>query len=290
MSACVAPRHPKTMLVVLALSLLTLSAGARSPSATSVAEVWPQPVSFTQGTTQLTLTPGSFKIACGTSVCPAPLPAAFTRYLSLIFIGSASGKGLHANSTAGVNLPGVNVNVVADAPLALHVDESYTLTVRVRRGTAGCSMGVCACACVGGWRRARALWGRLNPRLAVEWLRPNLHCVPSPFPRSQVPSDGSLAVITARTQWGAIHALESFSQLVQWSPRTAPTYAINFAPIAITDAPRFPWRGALIDSSRHYLSVSTILRTLGACGRSRCVQLEPGVFAFLLSVWVVLCV
>lgn len=174
MSACVAPRHPKTMLVVLALSLLTLSAGARSPSATSVAEVWPQPVSFTQGTTQLTLTPGSFKIACGTSVCPAPLPAAFTRYLSLIFIGSASGKGLHANSTAGVNLPGVNVNVVADAPLALHVDESYTLTVRVRRGTAGCSMGVCACACVGGWRRARALWGRLNPRLAASQfaLRP----------------------------------------------------------------------------------------------------------------------
>ncbi len=79
-----------------------------------------------------------------------------------------------------------------------------------------------------------------------------------------MPSNGGRALITAPNQWGALHGLESFSQLVTWAPRGPVEYFIPNTPISIEDAPRFKWRGALIDSSRHYLSVATILRTIDA--------------------------
>ena len=36
------------------------------------------------------------------------------------------------------------------------------------------------------------------------------------------------------------------------------SYTIDNAPINIDDGPRFPWRGVLIDSARHFLTVSAI--------------------------------
>lgn len=66
-------------------------------------------------------------------------------------------------------------------------------------------------------------------------------------------------MITAANQWGALHALESFSQLVTWVPGGSPEYSITNASIQITDAPRFRWRGMLIDTSRHYLALETVL-------------------------------
>ncbi len=81
-----------------------------------------------------------------------------------------------------------------------------------------------------------------------------------------VPSGGR-AVITADTQWGALRALETFSQLITWSSdaRTgAPSYAIPSTPISVDDFPRFPWRGVLIDSSRHFLTVAAIHTVLDA--------------------------
>lgn len=73
------------------------------------------------------------------------------------------------------------------------------------------------------------------------------------------------ATLSANTQWGALRGLETFSQLVDWLPgNTSSPYQVQNAPIAIQDAPRFQWRGMLIDSSRHYLHVSSILRQLDA--------------------------
>ncbi|KAK2505100.1 hypothetical protein MC885_004392 [Smutsia gigantea] len=54
--------------------------------------------------------------------------------------------------------------------------------------------------------------------------------------------------------------LETFSQLIYQDPYG--TFTINES--NITDSPRFPHRGILIDTGRHFLSVKTILKTLDA--------------------------
>lgn len=68
-------------------------------------------------------------------------------------------------------------------------------------------------------------------------------------------------MLTANTVFGALKGLETFSQLVECS---STQYFIRDGPIQISDAPRFPWRGLLIDTSRHYLPVQTILNTIAA--------------------------
>ena len=79
-----------------------------------------------------------------------------------------------------------------------------------------------------------------------------------------VPAAGGLAQAQAETQWGALRALESFAQLVQWVPGPSgpaaggDSYIIS-APVTIADSPRYPWRGMLVDTSRHFLPVETLL-------------------------------
>jgi len=79
---------------------------------------------------------------------------------------------------------------------------------------------------------------------------------------------GSVGNITAPTIWGAIRALETFSQVVDFNI-AAGTYAVTTLPVQIQDNPRFEWRGLLIDTARHYLPVSTILRTIDALSYSK---------------------
>jgi len=71
-----------------------------------------------------------------------------------------------------------------------------------------------------------------------------------------------LSLLTAETIWGALRGLETFSQLVTYDETHG--YQIQYAPWGITDFPRFPHRGLLIDTSRNYLSVSVILKTIDA--------------------------
>jgi hexosaminidase len=66
----------------------------------------------------------------------------------------------------------------------------------------------------------------------------------------------SEAGLKAATFVGALRGLETFSALV--SQGSVPPF------FAVADAPRFPHRGLLIDSSRHFLSVSKILRVVDA--------------------------
>lgn len=70
--------------------------------------------------------------------------------------------------------------------------------------------------------------------------------------------------IEAPTVFGALHAMESLVQLLDLFGVDPTTRRISFAPVLVTDAPRFSYRGLLIDSSRHFLPVSQILHTIDA--------------------------
>jgi hexosaminidase len=67
------------------------------------------------------------------------------------------------------------------------------------------------------------------------------------------------AQLSAPSTLGVMRGLQTFLQLVQVSPQ-------GFAVPAITidDRPRFPWRGLMIDSSRHFMPVDVIKRNLDA--------------------------
>jgi hexosaminidase len=65
------------------------------------------------------------------------------------------------------------------------------------------------------------------------------------------------AKLTAPTPLGTMHGLQTFLQLVGISPD-------GFAAPAVTiqDQPRFPWRGLMLDSARHFIPLDIIRRNL----------------------------
>jgi hexosaminidase len=67
------------------------------------------------------------------------------------------------------------------------------------------------------------------------------------------------AKLTAPTALGVQYGLQTFLQLVQITPS-------GFAAPAVTikDQPRFPWRGTLIDVSRHFIPIDVLKRNLDA--------------------------
>jgi hexosaminidase len=67
----------------------------------------------------------------------------------------------------------------------------------------------------------------------------------------------SSATLNAPTPLGAMHGLQTFLQLVEITP-------VGFAVPAVTinDQPRFPWRGLMIDVSRHFIPVDVLKRNL----------------------------
>jgi len=71
--------------------------------------------------------------------------------------------------------------------------------------------------------------------------------------------DATHATLSAKTDIGALRGMETLLQLVAVS---GSGYAIPAT--HIEDAPRFPWRGLMIDSGRHFMPVPVILRTLDA--------------------------
>jgi hexosaminidase len=65
------------------------------------------------------------------------------------------------------------------------------------------------------------------------------------------------ATLTAPTDLGALHGLQTFLQLVSVSPDGFVAPAVS-----IKDTPRFPWRGLLIDSGRHFIPVEVLRRNI----------------------------
>lgn len=67
------------------------------------------------------------------------------------------------------------------------------------------------------------------------------------------------AKLSAATTVGAMRGLETFLQLLEGDRR-----GFYFPAVTIADAPRFPWRGLLIDVARHYQPVEVLKRNLDA--------------------------
>jgi len=76
-------------------------------------------------------------------------------------------------------------------------------------------------------------------------------------------SNQTEATIEAKSVWGALRGLQTFSQLVEWD-RVTNVYKVLGVDTQIYDFPRFLWRGLLLDTSRHFVPVNTILRQLDA--------------------------
>lgn len=72
-----------------------------------------------------------------------------------------------------------------------------------------------------------------------------------------------VAVLSAKTVWGALHGLETFSQLVRRGNAAHPKLFIPHS-VLVNDAPNFPHRGISLDTSRNFYPVDAILRTLQA--------------------------
>ncbi|NP_001170188.1 beta-hexosaminidase 3 isoform X1 [Zea mays] len=85
-----------------------------------------------------------------------------------------------------------------------------------------------------------------------------------------VPTTGDplYAQIQAQTVFGALQALQTFGQLCYFD-FTSRLIELNSAPWIITDRPRFPYRGLLIDTARHYLPVKTIKGVIDAMAYSK---------------------
>ena len=75
-----------------------------------------------------------------------------------------------------------------------------------------------------------------------------------------------------------LRGLETFAQAVELVPGTShgffktatPAYLLGlWPPAVVSDKPRTAWRGLLIDTSRHFLSLDTIMKTIDAMAMAK---------------------
>ena len=124
--------------------------------------------------------------------------------------------------------------------------------------------------------RGTAIWlGTDSPRLLAEFNRLqtqlpalSIDCA-APAPahpqlgdeesyRLEVDAQG-LVRLDAPTEWGVLRGLATLVQLGRPGAQE-----IELPIVIIDDAPRFPWRGLMIDVARHFMSIATLHRTLEA--------------------------
>jgi len=67
------------------------------------------------------------------------------------------------------------------------------------------------------------------------------------------------ARLAAPTPYGVLRGVETFLQLVEAGPS-----GFQVPAVSIEDQPRFPWRGLLIDTGRHFMPVEVLRRNLDA--------------------------
>ncbi|WP_368543574.1 beta-N-acetylhexosaminidase [Enterobacter soli] len=84
---------------------------------------------------------------------------------------------------------------------------------------------------------------------------------PQPLPHSDesyaLTVDARGIAIAANTRFGALRGMETLLQLIQNGPENTSVPWVN-----IQDSPRFPWRGLLLDSARHFVPLEDIKRQI----------------------------
>ena len=114
-----------------------------------------------------------------------------------------------------------------------------------------------------------------TPTKPVDQLRVvvDVEAKPDEYPYLGMDESYTLAIaspvseLRANTTWGAIRGLETFSQLIQMN--RALVIRGGGKGFTITDAPKFPWRGLMIDPARHFIPVDDILRTIDAMAQNK---------------------
>src|ERR1035437_6038129 len=71
--------------------------------------------------------------------------------------------------------------------------------------------------------------------------------------------DAAGAKLEAPTPLGAMHGLQTLLQLAEWGPK-----GWDIPAVAVQDTPRFPWRGLMIDVSRHFMPLDQLERQMDA--------------------------
>ena len=100
---------------------------------------------------------------------------------------------------------------------------------------------------------------------AKENLSLEIHCAAQGLPIQAIAEDESYtlsvtaagAKIDSPTPLGAMHGLQTILQLAEWGPKGWDVPAAE-----IKDTPRFPWRGLMIDVSRHFLPLDQLEREI----------------------------
>lgn len=89
-------------------------------------------------------------------------------------------------------------------------------------------------------------------------------------------SSQSRAKLSACTVFGAMRGLETFvalwsisDQIRPYKTPLVPCCSFSAAPLSVKDAPRFPHRGLMVDTGRHFLPVSILIDHLEAMSAAR---------------------
>jgi len=100
-------------------------------------------------------------------------------------------------------------------------------------------------------------------QVSIKVANPNISTLQIPALKQdesyQLRIDAEGVSIFASTEFGVLHGLATLSQLLLTS---FDDQSIVLPYVMISDMPRFPWRGLLLDSARHFLSIDTIKRQL----------------------------
>lgn len=178
--------------------------------------VWPLPMSINAGPGEaVRLDPRTFSIVAPAPASSAVLAAAITR-----FSGS---RGLIFARPEHAHTPPPPPSLAREHARKPHVQKPLENT-RLREAKASAFKLAVVVADTADATLAVGSCGHADPRV---------RCINESYTLSVTPSGGELR---APTVWGALHGLETFAQLVQYS---APTGCFSVAPVHVEDAPRF---------------------------------------------------